>query len=783
MANGTAPIRHLYLLNHCHVDLGYTDHVAALWPFFDDAIVRAMDLVEDTLDHPPEARFRYTCEVLCIVDHFLRHAGPRQVDRFLAHARAGRIDIGAMWAHFTPLVTRAEMHWTMDEVRRLRRDYGLTIQSAMSNDVNGLPWPWVDALLEAEITGFTMGINEHRGRSPLRPRAYWWQGPGGGKLLTWCGENYNWGRWYGVPQDVDQAIGAFDAYLARLAAGGYACPFVCLQTTGELNWGDNNWPSEHLSAFVRTWNQRAGSPRAEIVTLTGFLDRLRSHLDQEPATVIGDWSDWWALGVGTMPRLTALLRQTQQRIALCRRLLDRPEAARQRGGAAAQLDRATRLCLLFSEHTWASDEAAARPDSAFTEAVCCRKACYVLDAATLVEQVHQQIGSAVRGALKVGPDQAVVVNPHGDRVSAPIGLTSNEARSTVQNPPQMVPRDVARALEDGFETPPMSLAAGAVRTLPRGTAQQVRWQVHAGELAVANGHGRVVLCPTTGAVVAWCDASGRERIALEDQGLNRYVHESVEQPDGRGATWRGHDGWRPDGWGRHGSPDVLKRQGPTRVVGSERGESHGRMRLRLHLAAVGVEALSLTYHLHADGAGLDMVNRLELPPDPAPRSIYFVFAPKLTGGSFWYDAAGTPTRACAQVPGSCHDYVCVGDWAAVSAAERTLMLHTPDAPLLQLGDFSYLRLRPSPLEQTEPTRLISWPANNHWEVNFPIRSPGRLTLRYTVRLAPGGATAHALAEQAEGLRRGLCWFPYVRYDALWRAPAGPARVVSDSADG
>ncbi len=344
-------IERVYLLNHTHVDLGFTDHVEAMWHFFDDAIVRAMDLIEATSDYPEPARFRYTCEVICAVEHFLNHASPRQIDRFLEHAKAGRIDIGAMWAQFTPMVNRRQMSWTMQRVQRLRDAYGLRIVSAMQSDVNGLPWTWVDVLLEAGITGFTMAINHHRGGFPRRPRGYRWRGPGGRELLTWCGEHYNWGRWYGVPQDFDKAVAEFDVYLQRLAARGYDYPFVYLQTTGELNWGDNNWPSEHLSDFVRRWNDEGRSPRFEIVTLSGFLDHLRAYGQQKFELVHGDWSDWWAFSVGAFPRQTALFRQLQERIEACHGLMERVGDRECTKAWRRDLDRATELALLFAEHT------------------------------------------------------------------------------------------------------------------------------------------------------------------------------------------------------------------------------------------------------------------------------------------------------------------------------------------------------------------------------------------------------------------------------------------------
>ena len=129
-------IERVFLMNHVHVDPGFTDHVEALWHLFDDFLVRAMDLIEATADHPEPARFRHTCEVVSVVEHFLQHAAPAQIDRFLDHVRAGRIDIGAMWAHLTPIVDRRQMDWMMRRMQRLREDYGLRIVSAEESQMH-----------------------------------------------------------------------------------------------------------------------------------------------------------------------------------------------------------------------------------------------------------------------------------------------------------------------------------------------------------------------------------------------------------------------------------------------------------------------------------------------------------------------------------------------------------------------------------------------------------------------------------------------------------------------
>lgn len=90
----------LYLTHHSHCDLGYTH---------DMPIVRELQrrFIDDALDfidrHPAVGRdddaphtFRWTCEVTAVVEHWLRTATPRQIERFVAAAARGQLEVCAL---------------------------------------------------------------------------------------------------------------------------------------------------------------------------------------------------------------------------------------------------------------------------------------------------------------------------------------------------------------------------------------------------------------------------------------------------------------------------------------------------------------------------------------------------------------------------------------------------------------------------------------------------------------------------------------------------------------
>ena len=98
-------------------------------------------------------------------------------------------------------------------------------------------------------------------------------------------------------------------------------------------------------------------------------------------------------------------------------------------------------------------------------------------------------------------------------------------------------------------------------------AHPTEWIAGTGEPVLTSANARVTLCASTGAVTDWASAStGGHFLSLGELGLNRYVLETVDEDSAERGTWLSSHGWRPEGWGRHGSPDVLCRRGGLRSV-------------------------------------------------------------------------------------------------------------------------------------------------------------------------------------------------------------------------
>src|SRR5690554_2967180 len=156
-------IREIRLVSHTHTDFGFTDYPDTVFRHHNRIIDRAIEVCEAEAGRDDAAQFRWTSEVAAITENWLRTASSRQIDRFLALHQQGKMGVGGMLVHWTPLVSPANAARSMRAIDRLRREYGLTVDVAWQCDVNGLGWHWVDLLLDMGMKGMVLAPNPHRG--------------------------------------------------------------------------------------------------------------------------------------------------------------------------------------------------------------------------------------------------------------------------------------------------------------------------------------------------------------------------------------------------------------------------------------------------------------------------------------------------------------------------------------------------------------------------------------------------------------------------------------------
>ena len=795
-------VKTLYLVNHTHTDFGYTDYPVSLYRLHRRIIDRAIEVCEAHAHLPDAARFRWTCEVAEITLDWFRHASSASIDRFLRLHEQGLMGVAGMPVHWTPLVSPALAERSLDRVRALRADFGLSIRTAWQCDVNGLGWFWTDLLLDAGIDRLVVASNPHRGIPDLvSPRLFAWQTPAGRTMPTLHGWHYTYGtNSLRFSEDsTAEAQASLDRVMGR-PGGISAWPHdaMIVQVTNKASL-DNGFPTDSLSDFVTRWNAEGRQPRLEIRTLDQAMDALLGAAGPLPP-LSGDWPDYWADGVASTAFETAVARAGERIVPVTDMLAARAAAP----DDPAQSD-AIQSISLYDEHTWGAYSGVTMPDAPFAQ----------FQKSWKTHRAHDGFAAALEAATLAARDRARAVtgaDVENDRVirlgSAP-GIPIEAQSYYVFNPSPVarrvrwpVPRDYGGAspatilhawLTEEFmpgmnvqrqrrqpsathvidvTLPPFGEAV--VRPVPAAETPQGQ----GGTAWIANDRWRIDIDPATGTVVRLTDLAGGRDIPLGPQGLGAMLHEVPEDTArGRAAifgTGDGNSDWTrletitwPD------TPTRFRRSAATEVaVGTPRQTTLG-PEIDIHLRWPQGDRATLTWRLPLAGPGIDLSAIVHKTLQTAPESFFVVFGLGGDAPRIDLDIGDLTIDADQALPAACQSWVGIQRHATLATGNGALVVASPDAPLVhpfgpQTEGAGHRVIRDS--------SLAFWVINNHWDVNFAASQTGALPFRFHLLPmdSPDRDAAQAFAQAATTP-------PVIvrTYDAPERAAVPLVDLVSD----
>ena len=791
------PIETLYLANHSHTDIAFTDHQDVIFRQHEEFIDGALDLIEATADYPDEARYRWTCESSGVLERWLSHASPGQIERFRHWHQQGCMDVTAMqYPHFTQALTNEQAARQLYTVRALREDYGLTVEAGVQSDITGNPWRFADILPAAGISFLTMAINMHRALAPEpRPGGFWWEGPAGGRLLVWNGLFYVWGRslarigdWRFVDRFLPQR-------LAQIEGNGYTHDFLYAALTHPTRV-DNGPPDARMPDFVREWNAKGRTPRMEMTTVSRFGRMLRDRHGDDLPTVRGDWTDWWTNGYGADARCVGVNRGVRHVFSASENLEAWLSATGQNGWDRERAKYVQDKVLLAEDLVWGAFSSYYAADSLYSRSQYAYKLNDVYTAAMechdLLARASHRLADTVStrgpdGVFNLGDLEPEQAYPPSGASELLVFNTLPWEREVIVEEPELrgntapvgvlemyFPRDVPW----GGERPigPVRRVAGTVpglgyAFLPLADAPGGN-DLAVGPGVIENAHYRVRVDPATGALAEWFDKELQHDFAGEYQGWGpgQYVYEWIDDPRGRDAQFV-LDFSRIDCGIRHTDTPYVRESVQSVTVGDPQ-IINGRASISVKVTAKGIDAGTCTFALDTGTRGLEVDWTFDKTRIRDAESVYFAFPFNLGEASFTLDMGGAPVRADEeQIPGSCRDWYPAQRWVSVSDGERSVVLAPLDSPLVQLGGITIQRWAGS-LEPDGPT-VMAWPLNNHWDVNFLADQHGVMEQRFRL-------TTHAGAtDEVRAARWGAEQFsvPIVLRDRL-RTGAQSGRLLS-----
>lgn len=434
----------IHILHHSHTDIGYTDRQEKIERYHIQFIKQAIEISEAATNGSrlEWQDFHWICETFWAVEQFLLQEGPEWRERLIAAIRRGTIELTGNYLNFTELLDGHLLASSLAKAPRFAEEVDVQIKSAMTADINGYAWGYAQGLLNVGVENLFSCVHTHHGMFPLGRKQipFWWEAPGGGKLLVWNGEHYNLGnelglvppptahRRGGVAVEEEQAEQGQRQEREREASSGreanpedhakqerrpeqkqeHECEqeqaalaaehlawmekriFPYLETLAEENYPydlvpvmlsglfvDNAPPNAAILDLIRAWNTRHGDRVfLQMSTLQGFFDAVR-EADVELPVYRGDWPDWWSDGPSSTAAATQLYRDAARTLRKVRALVARSTV---RSATAERLLAEAEYPLqMYAEHTWGYSSSVGEPWELQVQALGARKAGYATE--------------------------------------------------------------------------------------------------------------------------------------------------------------------------------------------------------------------------------------------------------------------------------------------------------------------------------------------------------------------------------------------------------------------
>ncbi len=806
----------IHLVHHSHYDIGYTDTQSMVLESQLSFIDLALELCTVTDDWDDDAKFRWNIEVTWPLKQWLKTRPKSAREALKRRVAEGRIEVhGLPFSMHTEAYSFDELAKQLEFTGELRREHGIDVVSAIQTDVPGSTIGLSTLMTDAGIKYFTVAHN-YAGRSvPFlndgqeMTRPFYWQAPDGEKVLVWytdslMGIAYMEAMILGFGGEYDDVLGSLPEYLNALQQRSYPYGDSSDWLSGNLNtvektkkpyefdvlhlrvqgaFADNASSSLVPAEIIKNWNQEWSYPHLRSSIGRDFFAEIEGKYGDQFQTFNGDWTDWWADGIGSAAIALGTNRQSQNDLrvaqtlhALADRVTDEPNPR-----ILAETTAAYENLALFDEHTWGAANPWATGAIAFDSGAheWVRKEAFAYTGAeqttSLLNGGLQRIGALGASASAAADARTLLVfNPSSwertdlVRIFVPehslakpelrlIDLATGEETPYIteaQTNPNHRPRGyfirfLAKAM------PPVGYARYAL--VPGSPAER---RPTTGDAHILfNGALTATIDPATATVASLTETgSNRELVGGDAFGFNRYIYDRYAS----GINFN------------HLSSRIGS-SGPW-LLGSRKTGEHGFViaresnalwdQIRVRYAGDGADWLETTYTLPHGLSRLHISNHLHKPATMNKESVYFAFPFAAEHAEISYEiTGGIGSKSRPHVPGSADHFRAIRHWATVEAdGQSPIAWATGEAPLVQTGN---IHLPYAPFAKSVPAweqhdaTIFSWALNNIWDTNFPPQQGGEMFFRYAVGVGgddalqlgreTGAAVAHPLVGVATPL--------------------------------
>ncbi|ASK31460.1 glycoside hydrolase [Chryseobacterium sp. T16E-39] len=714
--------RTLYFIHHSHTDVGYSHLQSEVERIHTQNIYDALKMIGETQNLPEEARFKYNVEALWDVENFMRKATPEDKKSFVKAVKEGNIGLSAMYGNIlTGLSQPEELYHYTEYAKKLEKEYGLKINSAMMSDVPGFAWSLVPALTSSGVKYFSSGPNYLGKTNPYLgdrvgnfvknwgDKPVWWQSPSGKeKILFWtAGRGYS--SWHGIhPGGVfENGQRKIAEYLDDLTKTNY--PYDMVQWRYNIV-SDNGPIDPSISKFVDEWNKKYTSPKIVLSTNEKMFEVFEKKYGNQIPVVKGDISPHWEDGAMSTAKEEGINRNSSLKLQQLTTLYSMLNPTQYDSQSFYE---AWRNVILFHEHTWGAFNSITAPDLPFVKDQWQVKKQFSLDGSSLADKLETNL-----------------LQPITNPASKTIAVFNTS--SWVRTGPVTIPvTTLGNAIQDaaGHQIPLQRLEDGAMVFIakdipPLGSASYTIVKAKPSSLkpfsvtnnSISNGKVTVTWDQKTGSITNFTDSSNINYAgSFNNQGLNSY-------------------------WYVPGS-DPKEAQSNTEVQVKVLENGPNMVKISLISEAPGAKKLERILTLFADSDEVGLENIVDKKPVRTKESVHFGFPFNAGFKNITVDAGyGIMKYLTDQLPGSNMDYWYSRRWVDASFGQKGMQWMVLEAPLIEASemidermviDNSHKKWKDNGTPGT--TNWFSYAMNNYWHTNYKSDQEGPVHYRYALR--------------------------------------------------
>lgn len=791
----------IYCIHHSHTDIGYTDAQEEMEFHHVEFIRQVLDiLTQEDKGKETWNGFKWNCESAWCVEKFLEKAEDKEKELFFRYVREGRIGISGSYLNLTELVSDAVLRQNLDKVKRILSENDLCTKSAMTADINGYSWGFSDALMDAGVESLLCCLHTHHGYHPTfeKQNPFYWISPTGQKLFVWNGEHYLLGNELGLAQEAEFQYTIQDglpdmsdrflkaemrlySYVETLEKQDYPYNFVPVTVSGMMT--DNAPPSVKIIEFIQAFNQKhATEIELKMVTLQEFFDAAKAKVTDIPEYT-GDWTDWWADGVGSTPNIVSHYREASRIYDMVQKLDPDSMIVSKEEREAISYN-----LIFYAEHTWGYSSSITEPWHPNVNYLDLRKSLFAQKANELAHKALDKIEEAKgKTALSLYRDYRFkIINPHDVPVCDMSGINmevlyGHEHFQIIdEKTGEVVPHQLgfyARghafhilAKLDAHEERTYLVreveAPGLVssgRVAERGHdavcdfARIFESRLSKGSYASPFGMENQFL------QIRYEEGRGITSIYDKEKGTELVCHSenAAFQPIYEVTPVRQNQQLERRDMGRN-RKSVHTRRSYGRMSGArvlEEGALYAKVALDYEIEGAGECALILTLYHHTSRLDVDFRLHKESVWDPENLYLALPFNACSGGEEVWMDKSGSLFRPrIDQIPGTCTDFYLLQNGIAIQKKDCSVLVALQDTPLVMMGDMQAhpIRLCGEEGVQNDDT-LYAWPMNNFWETNFKASLGGFHQYHFSI-VTSDKSEPKALFKQLQAVNGGVISF-------------------------